>query len=451
MNGAKSRFKSKQVLASLLTLPTPEKYWVGFSGGADSTALLQALYECREKMAAPLHAVHFHHGLQESASAWQEHCRAFCQERGIPYLAIGLEIDVPGGTSQEEESRNCRYRAVADILGNDEMYLTAHHAEDQAETLFLNLMRGSGIEGLAGIPPLRNLESGWVARPLLDQRRQDLVRFLEKRDIGWLDDPSNQDITFDRNYLRQELFPMLEQRWPGLVRRLSRTAANARISANAMASFIETQSGDLIHDRLKMSLHKLLALDPEMQALILRQWLRRHEIPVMPEARLKELLKQLSTVQADSLAEVQWEDWMIKHYQHDLWLHRRKPFSACPETEWREGMTLDLGPDSGVLRLSGDAVPIPRGWLVRSRKGDDRIRPMPNGPSRKIKHFYQSASIPPWLRPGIPILEWEGEPVALGDWVLGNRLQIWLVENNLEYSWQPGDPVLSRLRSDCQP
>ena len=142
---------------------------------------------------------------------------------------------------------------------------------------------------------------------------------------------------------------------------------------------------------------------------------------------------------------------MIKHYQHDLWLHRRKPFSACPETEWREGMTLDLGPDTGVLRLSGDAVPIPEGWLVRSREGDDRIRPMPNGPSRKIKHFYQSASIPPWLRPGIPILEWEGEPVALGDWVLGNRLQIWLVENNLEYSWQPGDPVLSRLRSDCQP
>jgi len=187
-----------------------------------------------------------------------------------------------------------------------------------------------------------------------------------------------------------------------------------------------------------------------MQALILRQWLRRHEVPVLPEARLKEFLKQLSTVQVGSQAEVQWEDWMIKHYQHDLWLHRRKPFRTCPDLVWQDDMTLDLGTDSGYLRLAGEATPIPPGWKVRSRRGDDRIRPMPNGPSRKIKHFFQSASIPPWLRPGIPVLEWDGEPVALGDWVLGHRLQIWLVENKLEYSWQPADPVLARLRSDCQ-
>ncbi len=450
MNNSKSSFSSKHLLASLARLPVPEKYWIGFSGGADSTALLHAMHECRDALPAPIHALHFHHGLQKAASAWQKHCAAFCDERCIPYLAERLEISQANGTSLEEESRNSRYRAVAQILGKDEMYLTAHHSEDQAETLFLNLMRGSGIEGLAGIPVIRTLEHGWVARPLLDMYRRDLVAYLESHGIQWLTDPSNEDTAFDRNYLRQELFPVLERRWPGLVRRLSRTARNARMTASAMAVFIENQSGELIRDGLKMPLHKLLELDSEMQTLILRQWLRRHEVPVLPESRLREFLNQLSIAQVTSQAEVQWEDWMIKHYQHDLWLHRRKPFMACPETEWRSGMELDLGPDSGSLALVGKATPIPAGWVVGERKAGDRMRMMPHGSSRKLKHFFQSASIPPWLRPGIPVLHWDGEPVALGDWVFGHRLQVWLMENNLEYVWQPSDPVLVRVRADCQ-
>ena len=168
MKSSESHFSVKLLQEKLTRLPSPSKYWVGFSGGADSTALLQALYECREQLSAPVHAIHFHHGLQEAASAWQEHCESFCEDRDIPFQSEKLEINLEGRSSLEEESRNCRYRAVARILGDQEMYLTAHHAEDQAETLFLNLMRGSGIEGLAGIPVLRNLENGWVARPLLD-------------------------------------------------------------------------------------------------------------------------------------------------------------------------------------------------------------------------------------------------------------------------------------------
>jgi tRNA(Ile)-lysidine synthase len=445
-----SNFGSQHLLDSLVHLPAPEKYWIGFSGGADSTALLQAIWECREKLPVPIHAVHFHHGLQDAADAWQDHCGTFCRERDIPFLSEKLDIPSGSKRSPEEESRNCRYRSVANILGDQEMYLTAHHAEDQAETLFLNLMRGSGIEGLAGIPVLRNLEKGWVARPLLDMHRVDLEQFLEARGMDWLTDPSNEDTAFDRNYLRQELFPLLEQRWPGLVRRLSRTARNARITATAMAMFIENQSGDLIRDKTKMPLQKLLELEPEMQTLIVRQWLRRHEVSVLPEIRLREFLDQLAGSQLTNQAEVQWEDWMIKRYQRDLWLHRRKPFLACPDVKWRNTMEVDLGPDSGCLRLVGDPVSIPDSWLVRARKEGDRIRLLPNGPSHKIKQFFQSAFVPPWLRSGIPVLEWDGEPVALGDWVFSHRLQNWLFENDLEFQWCPADAVLARVRTDCQ-
>jgi len=443
-------FNSQHLLDSLVRLPSPGKYWIGFSGGADSTALLQAIHECREHRRAPIHAIHFHHGLQADADAWQDHCGTFCAERNIPFLSRKLEIDFSGRSSPEEAARNSRYRAVAEILGHQEMYLTAHHAEDQAETLFLNLMRGSGIEGLAGIPALRTLADGWVARPLLDRTRSELEQFLQERNIAWLTDPSNKDTTFDRNYLRQELFPLLEQRWPGLRGRLSRTARNARVSAGAMATFIENQSGELIRDPLKMPLQKLLELEAEMQSLILRQWLRRHEVPVLPEARLSEFLEQLAGSELTSQAEVKWGDWKIKRYQGDLWLHRRAPFPACPTKQWKHGMNLDLGPDSGRLRLVGDSTPIPASWKVRTRTSGDRIRPLPHGPSRALKYFFRSATVPPWLRPGIPVLEWDGEAVALGDWVLGHRFQSWLLENNLKYQWRPSDPVLGRVRTDCQ-
>lgn len=450
MNSTESTFSNEGLLASLARLPRPRKYWVGYSGGADSTALLQALYECRAELAAPVHAIHFHHGLLEAADSWQEHCEAFCRERDIPFMSEMLTIETEGGGSLEEEARNSRYRAVAGVLGHEEMYLTAHHAEDQAETLFINLLRGSGVEGLAGIPPLRTLEKGWVARPILDSRREDLERFLTDRDMDWLRDPSNEDTSFDRNYLRREIFPILEQRWPGLARRLSRTARNARMTATAMAVFIENSSGDLIQDNLKMPLHKLLELDSEIQPLIVRQWLRRHEIPVLPELRLREFLDQLASSLEPSEAEVQWGDWMIKRYQQDLWLHRRKPFLACPAVEWSSGMELDVGPESGRLRLVGDPAPIPASWKVRARQAGDRIRLVENGPSQKIKHFFQLTSIPTWLRPGIPILEWDGEAVALGDWVLGHRLQEWLIKNGLDYQWEPNDNVLARLHAESQ-
>jgi tRNA(Ile)-lysidine synthase len=121
-------FNSQDLLNSLARLPTPRKYWIGFSGGADSTALLQAIHECQEQLAVPIHAVHFHHGLQSEADAWQTHCETFCSERDIPFLSCRLEIDRSSKNSPEEESRNSRYRSVAEILGDAEMYLTAHHA-----------------------------------------------------------------------------------------------------------------------------------------------------------------------------------------------------------------------------------------------------------------------------------------------------------------------------------
>lgn len=450
MSTRRSNYSGEDLLDKLKRLPVPRKYHVGFSGGADSTALLLAMHDMRDQLPAPFQAVHFDHGLQRDSGHWAAHCKALCSHRGISFRSEKLEIRSKARGNLEEEARNSRYRSVAGILGEEEMYLTAHHAEDQAETLFLNLMRGSGIEGLAGIPALRTLGRGWVARPLLDVHRAELVKFLENLGVEWLDDPSNSDTSFDRNYLRRDLFPLLEERWPGLSRRLSRTARNARTSANALAQFIEGQSAELLGDPLRMPVPELLEFEAGMQALILRQWLRRHEVPALPESRLREFQNQLSDAQPDSRPEVQWSDWQIKRYRHDLWLHRREPFSPCPEKPWRSGMRIDLGPETGAYALLGRATAIPDGWRVGPRDAGGRIRPVETGPSRKIKHYFQSGSVPPWLRLGIPVLYWDDEPVALGDWALGHRLRQWLAETGLELEWKPTDPVLAVVRRNCK-
>ncbi len=430
-------------------LPQTRMYWVGFSGGADSSALLHALYQCRDELPAPIHAVHFHHGLNAGADAWQSHCRIFCRERGISFTSRKLDIRQSNKSSIEEESRNCRYRAVAELLQAGDIYLTAHHADDQAETLFLNLMRGSGIEGLAGIPELRKLGQGQVARPLLCTTRSELESYLVRHGIDWLEDPSNKDQSFDRNFLRNSLFPQLESRWPGVIRRLTRTSRTARISAMALADFIDSHCNELLHCRHQMPLGPFLQLEPPMRALVLRQWLRRQEIPALSEVRLNEFIKQIAESTRASQAEVRWDNWQMKLYGDLIWLQDQAIPGLASDQEWATGSKLELGDSLGCLQLSGATSNIPGGWVIGARRKSERIRLHKQGVRRKLKDLFRESAIPPWLRSSIPVLYWDGEAVAIGDWIIAHRLKSWLEAQNVEYRWEPDSPLLSDLRAAC--
>ena len=430
-------------------LPRTGKIWVGFSGGADSTALLLALHQAGNRLVAPIHAIHFHHGLNPDADSWLDHCRKFCGERGIPFSSHHLEIQTSGGSSTEEESRNCRYQAVAELLGHDETYLTAHHADDQAETLFLNLMRGSGIEGLAGIPPLRKLGKGRVARPLLQWGRSDLEAWLLRQGVNWMEDPSNVDETFDRNYLRNNLFPTLETRWPGVVKRLTRSARIARLTSEALADFVNFHSRDLLGSKYRMPLEPLLQLEQPMQALVFRQWLRGQEIPVLSEVRIYEFLNQLADSNEASQAEVRWNQWQLKRYRNFIWLQDLSTLAACAGQSWHEGMKLELGAGLGHLQLHGDAVSIPPAWKVDSRHEGGKIRMWEKGNRQTLKEMFRLSGIPPWMRAAIPVLYWDGEPVAIGDWIITQKMKSWLDSEHLEYRWHPADSVLLELQSSC--
>jgi tRNA(Ile)-lysidine synthase len=446
---SKGSFSGDQLLETLARLPSPQTFWVGFSGGADSTALLAAMHELRPRFSPALRALHFHHGLQSEADQWLDHCVAFCAQREIPLTTEQLDIRADGRASLEEEARNCRYRSVERLIGQGDVYLTAHHADDQAETLFLNLMRGSGLEGLAGIPELRKLGVGWVGRPLLNTRRLELEAFLVERGIAWLEDPSNLDETYDRNHLRQSVFPMLELRWPGITQRLTRIARHARQSSKALADFLEQHSGHLFEDAHTLPLAPLLELEPALQSLVVRQWLRRQEIPNLPETRLGELLRQLSSSADSSQVEVTWGKWRLKRFRDAIWLQRQGSPPACSARKWGNNRCLNLGHELGYLEIEGADVVVPPGWRVDSRIEGERMRIRQEGPRRKLKHLFQESGIPPWLRACIPVLYWDNEAVALGDWLISPRLHSWLRHHGAHYRWHPDHLLLSKLQSDC--
>ena len=195
-------------------LPRPRGYRVAFSGGLDSTALLHLLGLARSQLAAPVEAVHVDHQLQSASAAWTDHCREVCRQLEIPLQVLTVDAHPTPGQSPEAAARQARYAALSEMHRGDEMLLTAHHVDDQAETLLLQLLRGAGVEGLAAMPMIRTWQGGWHARPLLDIPRRALHAWAQAQGLAWIEDPSNAHTTADRNYLRHEIMPRLLGRWP---------------------------------------------------------------------------------------------------------------------------------------------------------------------------------------------------------------------------------------------
>ena len=195
---------------------SPRKIAVAFSGGLDSTVLLAAI--CRLTPRPEVRALHIDHGLHPDSGAWEGHCKALAASLGVGFGSLQCPVEPVQGESLEARARAVRYRALAELLAPGEILVTAHHADDQLETLMLRLMRGTGVKGLRGIAPLQPFGAGFLARPLLAISREDILAAAREWDLEWIEDPSNRDTRFDRNYVRAELIPRITKRWPAAAR-----------------------------------------------------------------------------------------------------------------------------------------------------------------------------------------------------------------------------------------
>jgi tRNA(Ile)-lysidine synthase len=450
MSAKKRPFGPDHLLVGLRRFPRPANYWVAFSGGPDSTALLQALSELGDRLGAPLRALHVNHALHDDAPAWQRHCERFCRARGIPLTCVQISVDPDTGKGLEADARRKRYAVALGLLDEGEVLLTAHHAGDQAETVLLNLMRGSGVEGLAGMPDVRPLGKGWLVRPLLAFSGPSLKAYLEDRGIDWIEDLSNQDESYDRNFLRHSLLPVLERRWHGAGDKIAQSANHCREAAGLLADMADELLDESLAHPQVLRLARIPESDPARFKLVIRRWLHGRQSPPLPARRLEELARQCARASPQHHVRLEWDGWTLQLFRRQLWLQRCESIKACPEAPWTSPGPLQLGPVLGRLLIEPEDAGVPPGLAVGPRRSGEKIHFHEAGLSRSVKHLLQEASVPPWLRLSIPLLRLGGEPAALGDWAIGSRLQEWLDGRGAGLSWEPAEPLLALVHAGCR-
>lgn len=444
-----SLFDSGRLLAELRSLPPAGCYWVGFSGGADSSALLHAMAELRTEIGAEVRAMHVNHGLHENALAWEQHCAQFCARLNLDLHTERITVQQTQGQGLEAMARQLRYCAVESVLGEGQVFLTAHHLEDQAETVLLNLMRSSGVDGLAGMPRTRPLGAGLLARPLLGFPMQSLRDYLQSRDIAWLEDPSNSELVQDRNFLRHQVVPLLESRWPDVTGRLARSAEFCRQASQALARVANQRITTCALHPQVLSLSALLGDDVGF-GLLLRHWLKRNDAPPLPASRLEELHNQLREASPDSKVKCSWSSWYIRGYNDCLWLGRESVGTMHKPGPWNASGALNLGPVAGRLEICGTADHPPGKLKIRYRAGGEKIQIGASGQHRLVKDLLRERGVPPWLRTAVPLLYDEQKLLAVADLAIDRGFRAWLNQRDAKLRWLPADSLLGFVRQQAR-
>lgn len=423
------------------------RIWIGYSGGRDSTVLLHAAVV----LGLPVRAVHVDHGLHPQSHRWAMHCRAQCLALGVPLQVERVRVQ-PCGEGVEAAARELRYRAFAAMLAAHECIATAHHADDQAETLLLRILRGTGIDGLAGIPAERALGAGRLIRPLLRFSRAELAEYAARYRLNWIDDPANRCDRHERSYLREQMIPLLERRWPGLERRLGRLARHASAASALAQSWAQRYlSGQ--EDTCSLAIAAVTDFEEPIRLQLLRTWIRQQGWRPPPERRLRQGIADLLSAAGDRQPRLVWADGCIRRYRGRLYLLPpqlpQPPTGALP---WDMSRPLIMpalgrleacpGVGRGLRADSLQQMPVE----VRFRRGGERLRLRAS--SRALKALLQERGVPPWIRGRLPLVFIGHELAAVADLLVADPFAAVSAEAGVTLHWYPApdgggeDPAL---------
>jgi tRNA(Ile)-lysidine synthase len=424
------------------------KLLLAFSGGLDSTVLLRLLVETNKTLPFQLRAQHVHHGLSPNADTWVDFCAEVCKKLNVPLTISKLKLNKNSGLGIEATAREARYKALLD--SDADFVCLAHHQDDQAETLLLQLARGAGVKGLAGMGAVNEK----LLRPFLDAPRSALEAYAKQHDLAWIEDESNADTKFDRNFMRHEILPALTKQYPAIRQTIGRSAQHMaeandlidEIAAQDVQSCL--QNGILSLQQLNLRL--LQALSKARIHNALRWWLVQNDCNLPSAAQLLQISQQLFSAKTDAMVKIKVSNsHTLQRYRECAFLQKNIEAAPVINLLWQGEDVVQL-PDGSSLMFSqtlGQGFALNRvpniKLRIQYRQGGERFRPDLGRPSRSLKTVLQTCEIPPWQRVQLPLIFMDETLVMIPnlgvDCLVDASYQAKPNEMGLMVNWQLGE------------
>lgn len=406
-------------ITPLLSVLKQRKFLVAYSGGLDSHVLLHVLSRVPD---IKLRAVNIDHGLQDDSLWWGRHCRDICNDLSIPFQLIPLNLKVPSGQSIEAYAREKRYQAFSDVLEEGEVLLTGHHQNDQAETLLIQLMRGAGGAGLSAMPMIAGFAKGHLMRPFLNFHRVALEDYASKYQLDFVEDETNADLRYDRNYLRHQILPQLEDRWPGCYGTLSRAALlqgeTQRLLDGYLSQDIKSMLGSV---EGTLSVAALKQCDRAKLRALLRIWITDAGFISPSAKKLHHIVSDGLFCSDEASPCIHWQNVEVRRFRDDLYVMEKLSQHDDAQTFYWDELDDDLPIESLGLSLQSSLLGVWKekarqeeiGLTVKFRQGGEVIRPSGRDKSITLKNLFQQLAVPPWMRARMPLVYFKDDLVMV--------------------------------------
>ena len=417
------KLQNNRWLSDLLNTGMPQRFVVGYSGGVDSHVLLHAMNSLLKGTVHQLSAIYVNHGLSEHAMAWQQHCEQVCGELNVPFQTIALDLKVKSRQSLEAEARKARYQALRERSTDGCVILLGQHQDDQFETFLLQLKRGAGPKGLSSMPAYTRKLQREFLRPLLEYSREEILEYAHSHGLQWVEDESNHDTGFERNFLRAEVIPALKCQWPQIAASVSRSAL---LCAEQQAMLDEVTQSKLtccIVDEGVLSLITLREYSSVWQKQIIRLWLSEQEITLPSSGLMTELLEQFVESRSDSSPEITMASWIFRRFQQHLYVMPWRDQPSPTNQRWHQGDKIPLS--TGQWLELCKAQNTDTQYLVIDTDQDEvdivfggfstRFKPQGETHTRPLKQWFKIWGIPPWERNVLPLIYINGQLSAVGN------------------------------------
>lgn len=381
---------------------------VGFSGGLDSTVLLHRLMLWREQQpGVQIRAIHIHHGLSANANEWVAHCEALCREWNIPLIVERVTLK-DEGLGTEAQARKARYAAFENALRPGEAMVTAQHLDDQCETFLLALKRGSGPAGLSAMAERSKFAGTHLLRPLLNESRASLEHWAREHHLRWIEDESNQDDAYDRNFLRLRILPVLSQRWPHFAEATARSAGLCAEQESLLDELLSEELSRLVSEEGALRIAPLEPMSGGRRGALIRRWLAGHHASMPSRDMLHRIWDEVAQAREDANPCVRLNGYEIRRFKEQLWWIKHQPSLADDVIAWRDiHEPLHLPSGAGVVSLTAPGnvrLPAPGEEVTIRFKASGNLHIVGRNGGRKLKKIWQEYNVPPWLRDTTPLL-----------------------------------------------